>query len=126
MDSGLISFIPTTKAVSNIVPVPPPAPTPPTPSASERTTLVVDDFSDIDPRTFGKLIVQLHKLKPDLTVVHGSSSTDDIIVKLCKGLGVDWTPLREDDGNVIEKYAGRNKLVRCQAGEKPQFELTGK
>lgn len=111
------SAIPTTKPVN-----PQSAPITP-PTKPTQKTLIVDGLNEIDPRTFGQLMMKLHKMIPELVVVHGDETTGDVIVKLCQGLGVEWRPLRDLSGAVIGEYSGKTKLVHCQPGDKPRFEL---
>ena len=87
--------------------------------------IIVDSMDGIDPRSFAKLTVEL-KNKVDLTVVHGDicvgDIAEDIVAKLCKGLGVKQKALRGFDGDILPQYIGKKKLTRCQAGEKPEFD----
>ena len=39
-----------------------------------------------------------------------------------QGLEVPLSKLKNLDGSMVEKYMGRNKLVRLQPGEKATFE----
>lgn len=94
--------------------------------APKRTTLptfeiVVDDMAEIDPRSLGKMMIEL-KDKVELTIVHGDDSTDDIVTKLCSGLGVNRALAYGPDGKVNAEWVGKHKLTRCQPGEKPMFE----
>ena len=87
--------------------------------------LIVDSMEGIDPRALGKLMIELGN-KVDLTVVHGDmnlQTTPDIVYKLCEGLDVKWTNLRETDGTLKENYIGKKKMVTCQAGQKPEFAI---
>lgn len=84
--------------------------------------LIVDSMDEIDPRTLGKLMVGL-KSKVDLTMVHGEIGVDDIVARLCKGLGVNLRSLRGFDNEILPQYIGKRKLVGCQAGQKPVFAL---
>lgn len=84
--------------------------------------IVVDGMDNIDPRALGKLMIELMD-KVDLTIVHGDENTDDIVCKLCAGLGVAKQPLRcHEDGLIYDQHIGKNKLTSCQAGQKPTFE----
>lgn len=86
--------------------------------------LIVDSIEDIDPRTFGKLIAELGK-RVELTVVHGDEhlyNNPDVVYNLCKGLKVNWTNLKNIDGEVDRAYVGKRKMVSCQPGQKPRFE----
>ena len=84
--------------------------------------IVVDDMDNIDPRALGKLMIELSD-KIDLTIVHGDENTEDIVCKLCAGLGVAKKPLRcHEDGLIYDQHIGKNKLTICQAGQKPTFE----
>lgn len=84
--------------------------------------LIVDSMDGVDPRTLGKLMVEL-KNKVDLTIVHGEIGVDDVVARLCKGLGVNLRSLRGFDNEVLPQYIGKRKLVGCQAGQKPVFAL---
>ena len=88
--------------------------------------IIVDSMSGIDPRSLGKLMIEL-KGKVDLTIVHGDicvgDVADDIVAKLCKGLEVKQKALRGFDGDILPQYIGKKKLTRCQAGEKPEFAI---
>ena len=84
--------------------------------------LIVGQMSDIDPRALGKLMLELND-KVDLTVVHGDLFTDDVVVKLCSGLGFKLERLYDEGGHVYSKYVGKRKIVSCHAGEKPQFSI---
>lgn len=77
------------------------------------------DMDNIDPRSLGKLMIALMD-KVDLTIVHGYPSTDDIVVKLCAGLGVARVDLC---GSI---HFGKKVLKRCQPNEKPVFSILGK
>lgn len=101
---------------------------PPKPVAVEETKpaktpfeILVDGMDNIDPRALGKLMIELLD-KVDLTIVHGDIFTDDVVVKLCKGLGVNMKHLRDETGAVKPEYIGKRKLVGCQAGQKPAFD----
>lgn len=84
--------------------------------------IVVDGMDNIDPRALGKLMIELMN-KVDLTIVHGDENTEDIVCKLCAGLGVAKQPLRcHEDGLIYDQHIGKNKLTSCQAGQKPTFE----
>jgi hypothetical protein len=78
--------------------------------------IIIGKLDEIDPRTLGKLMIELMD-KVDLTIVHGDKDTQDIVVKLCSGLGVAWKP-------ISEVHRGKKVLTRCQAGEKPVFGAT--
>lgn len=108
------------KPVQEVKVVEPPKPTLP------PFDIIVDSMDGIDPRSFAKLTVEL-KNKVDLTVVHGDicvgDIAEDIVAKLCKGLGVKQKALRGFDGEVLPQYIGKKKLVKCQAGEKPEFAI---
>jgi hypothetical protein len=80
------------------------------------------DMDNIDPRSLGKLMIALMD-KVDLSIVHGDENSDDIVCKLCAGLGVAKQPLRcHEDGLIYDQHIGKNKLTSCQAGQKPTFE----
>jgi hypothetical protein len=76
----------------------------------------------IDPRALGKLMLELND-KVELTVVHGDLFTDDVVVKLCQGLGLRLERLYDEGGQVYSRYVGKRKIVSCHAGEKPQFSV---
>ena len=84
--------------------------------------IIVDSMDGIDPRSLGKLMIEL-KGKVDLTIVHGEIGVDDIVAKLCKGLEVRLNALRGFDGEILPQYIGKRKLVVCQAGQKPEFAI---
>ena len=84
--------------------------------------IIVDSLDNIDPRAFAKLMLEL-KDKVDLTIVHGGNSTDDVVVKLCNGLGFKLKKLYNSDEKLYTEYVGKKKLVSCQAGQKPVFEV---
>ena len=88
--------------------------------------IIVDSMDGIDPRALGKLMIELNG-KVDLTIVHGDicvgDIAEDIVAKLCKGLGVKQKALRGFDGEVLPQYIGKKKLVKCQAGKKPEFAI---
>jgi hypothetical protein len=85
--------------------------------------LIIESLDDIDPRALGKLMIELMD-KVDLTIVHGDKDTQDIVVKLCAGLGVAWKPERGPGGApIFDEYVGKRCLTRCQAGEKPMFGI---
>jgi hypothetical protein len=84
--------------------------------------IVIEDMSDIDPRSLGKLMIEL-KGKVDLTIVHGDNSIDDIVTKLCNGLEVNMLPVYGPDGKFNVAWNGKRRLTRCQPGEKPQFDI---
>ena len=94
---------------------------PPSRSTLPPLEIVVEDLSDIDPRSLGKLMIEL-KDKVDLTIVHGDATTDDIVVKLCTGLGVNRALAYGPDGKFNSAWTGKHKLTRCQPNEKPTFE----
>ena len=83
--------------------------------------IIVDSMDGIDPRSLGKLMIDLND-KVALTIVHGDIFTDDVVVKLCKGLGFTMKPLYGPDGKLYTEYAGKRKLTSCQPGQKPVFE----
>ena len=86
--------------------------------------IVIGKLDEIDPRALGKLMIELMD-KVDLTIVHGDKDTQDVVVKLCAGLGVAWTPVQgPDNAPIFDKYVGKKVLTRCQAGEKPVFGAT--
>ena len=86
--------------------------------------IIIERLDEIDPRALGKLMIELMD-KVDLTIVHGDKNTQDIVVKLCAGLGVAWTPVRgPDNAPIFDRYVGKKVLTRCQAGEKPVFGET--
>ena len=125
-----IKVEPTTKVEPKVVEAEAQEPKPeaPVPEKQVKPTkpqleLVVleSDMDNIDPRSLGKLMIALMD-KVDLSIVHGNPSTNDIVVKLCTGLGVAWTPVRgPDNAPIFDKYRGKKVLTRCQAGEKPVF-----
>lgn len=84
--------------------------------------LIVDELNDnIDPRTLGRLMMELKsKLPIPLIVVHGDNGCDDIIARLCGGLEISLRMLY-NGGVMIGTYFGKNKLVRCQPSSKPEF-----
>ena len=84
--------------------------------------IIVDSMDRIDPRTLGKLMIEL-KDKLDLTIVHGEIGVEDIVAKLCKGLEVKLNALRGFDGEILPQYIGKKKLVMCQPGQKPEFVM---
>lgn len=87
--------------------------------------LIIDDISDIDPRTLGKLMIELKNKGIEVAVVHGDEwlyKNPNIVYKLCQGLEIPLSKLKNLDGSMVEKYMGRNKLVRLQPGEKATFE----
>lgn len=100
-------------------------PVPEAKPALQPFEIIVDSMDGIDPRSLGKLMLGL-KDKVELTIIHGEPDTDDIVVKLCKGLGFTIKPLRDEVGEVFSQYFGKKKLVRCQAGEKPVFAVMEK
>jgi hypothetical protein len=95
-------------------------------NSNNKFMLVIDRMEDgrIDPRALGKLMIELNG-KVDLVVVHGDISTDDVVVKLCNGLGFEWRQLYDASGKVFPEYVGRKVLVGCQAGQKPEFRVLG-
>lgn len=92
----------------------PPAP----PTTPPKPEIIIDEIDGIDPKTLGKLMYGLKAR--GVTIVHGNEITDDIIVKLCKGLDIPLRFLRLGD-DILPEFNGKNKLVRCQPGEKPEF-----
>ena len=94
----------------------------PPPPMLQPFDLIVDSLDNIDPRSLGKLMIAL-KDKMDLTMVHGEIGVDDIVARLCKGLGVNLRSLRGFDNEILPQYIGKRKLVGCQAGQKPVFAL---
>ena len=83
--------------------------------------IVIEKLDEIDPRTLGKLMIGLMD-KVDLTIVHGDKDTQDIVVKLCAGLGVAWKPEKgPDNAPIFPAHVGKKVLTRCQPGEKPVF-----
>ena len=64
------------------------------------------DMDNIDPKSLGKLMIALMD-KVDLTVIHGEIGVDDIVAKLCKGLGVNLNALKGFDGEVLHQYIGK-------------------
>ena len=87
--------------------------------------LIVDSMDGIDPRTLGKLMIDLNE-KVDLTIVHGDIFTDDIVMKLCSGLGFKVKQFYDASGNIKPDYVGKRKLVGCQPGQKPEFAMVEK
>ena len=94
---------------------------PPPPPWLQPVDLIVDSLDNIDPRALGKLMIAL-KDKMDLTVVHGNAATDDVVVKLCNGLGFKLRQLYDASGKVFPEYVGRKVLVGCRDGQKPEFQ----
>lgn len=84
--------------------------------------IIVDSMDGIDPRALGKLMIELND-KVDLAIVHGDIFTDDVVAKLCSGLGFKMKPLYDASGTVKSEYVGKRKLVKCQAGQKPEFAI---
>ena len=85
----------------------------------------MDDISGIDPRTLGKLMIELKKKGVGVEIVHGDEwlyKNPDVVYKLCEGLEVKLNKFKNLDGSIVEKYMGKNKLVRLQPGEKATFE----
>ena len=81
------------------------------------------DMDNIDPRSLGKLLIALMD-KVDLSVVHGDPSTDDIVCKLCAGLGVARVDLcGPNNAPIYDKHVGKKVLKRCQPNEKPEFSI---
>ena len=81
------------------------------------------DMDNIDPRSLGKLMLALMD-KVDLSIVHGDPSTDDIVVKLCSGLGVARVELcGPNNAPIYDKHVGKKVLKRCQPNEKPVFSI---
>lgn len=83
--------------------------------------IVVDEMDNIDPRSLGKLMVELKAKNVPLRIVHGQYDTDDVVDRLCRGLQVPRWPLRDASGFVIKTFNGTRKLNYCKAGEKPGF-----
>ena len=101
-----------------------PETTPPPEPSLPPFEIIIMNLDEIDPRALGKLMIELMD-KVDLTIVHGDKDTQDIVVKLCAGLGVAWTPVQgPDNAPIFDKYVGKKVLTRCQAGEKPVFGVT--
>ena len=93
--------------------------------AKPHLELVVldSDMGNIDPRSLGKLMIALMD-KVDLSIVHGNQSTDDIVVKLCSGLGVAKVDLYgPDNAPIYDIHIGKKVLKRCQPNEKPEFSI---
>ena len=86
--------------------------------------IIVDSLENIDPRALGKLMIELND-KVELTIVHGDIFADDVVVKLCSGLGFRLKQLYDASGILKREYAGKRKMTRCQAGERPVFEEIG-
>lgn len=84
--------------------------------------IVVDGMDNIDPRTLGKMMIELVD-KVDLTIIHGEIGVDDIVAKLCNGLGAKLNALKGFDGEVLPQHIGKKRLVKCQAGQKPEFSI---
>ena len=83
--------------------------------------IVVDELDNIDPRSLGKLMIELKSKDIPLRIVHGKYDTDDIVSRLCKGLEVPIWPLRDASGFVMKVNSGKRKLDCCKPGEKPVF-----
>ena len=97
-------------------------------STKPKLELVVleSDMGNIDPRSLGKLMIALMD-KVDLSIVHGNPSTDDIVVKLCSGLGVTRVDLcGTDNASIYDIHFGKKVLKRCQPNEKPEFSILGR
>ena len=97
-------------------------------STKPKFELVVleSDMDNIDPRSLGKLMIALMD-KVDLSIVHGNPSTDDIVVKLCSGLGVTRVDLCGiDNASIYDIHFGKKVLKRCQPNEKPEFSILGR
>ena len=94
------------------------------PTGKPSFELIVDKMDGIDPRALGKLMLELND-KVDLTVVHGDLFTDDVVVKLCSGLGFKLERLYDEGGQVYSRHVGKRMIVSCHAGEKPQFSIVG-
>ena len=92
---------------------------PPKPE-KKQFEVIVDGMDNIDPRALGKLMIELSD-KVDLTIVHGKPGCDDIVAKLCNGLGVKMKNLYDFDGCICDDYIGLMKMSTCQAGQKPTF-----
>ena len=90
-------------------------------STQDAFDIVVDEMDNIDPRSLGKLMVELKSKNIPLRIVHGQYDTDDVVDRLCKGLQVPRWPLRDANGFVMKGNAGKRKLNYCKAGEKPGF-----
>lgn len=93
----------------------------PTTVESKVIELIIDELDGIDPKTIGKMMFELKAR--NVIIVHGNSTTDDILVKLCRGLDIPTTTLYNDNGEIKPIYRGKNKLVRCQPNEKPSFKV---
>ena len=93
------------------------------PSIKDTKELIIDDFSDIDLKSFAVLIVELKKKKVDVRVVHGQFGSNDIVNVLSSRLGIECIPLRDGSNNIIETYCGRNKIASFKSNEKPVFEM---
>lgn len=104
------------KTVAVATPVEPPKP------VLNPLDIIVDSMEGIDPRALGKLMIELND-KVDLTMVHGDIFTDDVVVKLCSGLGFKLKQLYDASGTIKKEYVGKRKLVGCKAGQKPEFAV---
>ena len=87
-----------------------------------KLDFIVDAMGNIDPRALGKLMIAL-KERSELTIVHGNDGCEDIVKRLCDGLGCKLTPLYDGNGTMMTKWCGRKKLVKCQPEQKPEFEI---
>ena len=92
------------------------------PPIKDTKELIIDDFSDIDLKSFAVLIVELKK-KVDVRIVHGQYGSNDIVNVLSSRLGIECIPLRDGSNNIIETYCGKNKIVSLKQNEKPVFEM---
>ena len=94
------------------------------PSKPKLELVVLEsDMDNIDPRSLGKLMLALMD-KVDLSIVHGDPNTDDIVVKLCSGLGVARVELcGPNNAPIYDKHVGKKVLKRCQPNEKPVFSI---
>ena len=96
------------------------------PQNPKEYELIIDELEQIDPRTFGRLMIEMKsKLPIPLVIVHGDEGCDDIIAKLCGGLDIQMRKLY-NGGVMIGTYSGKNKLVKCQPSSKPEFVKIGK
>lgn len=95
------------------------------PQNPKEYELIIDELEQIDPRTFGRLMIEMKsKLPIPLVIVHGDEGCDDIIAKLCGGLDIQMRKLY-NGGVMIGTYSGKNKLVKCQPSSKPEFVKIG-
>ena len=93
------------------------------PPIKDTKELIIDDFSDIDLKSFAVLIVELKKKKVDVRIVHGQFCSNDIVNILSSRLGIECIPLRDGSNNIIETYCGKHKIVSLKQNEKPVFEM---